>query len=94
MASARIGRLIAVDDISEPLRNAVETRWPGSKVSTLVSCPHCVSVWAALGLTAARLRLSRPWTAHLPYALACALVGSLYAELSDALVAIGKTDED
>lgn len=43
---ARIVRLIADDTITEPFREAVVRRFgPDSKITTLVTCPWCLSVY-------------------------------------------------
>lgn len=51
LAAARITRLITEDKIAEPFRDWVEGRFPNSKVAYLVSCPICVSMWAAVAVT-------------------------------------------
>lgn len=53
LATARITRLITEDKITEPIRDWVEGTFPGSKVAYLVSCPLCVSVWAAGAISVA-----------------------------------------
>lgn len=48
LAVDRIVQLIVDDEITRPIREGVEKRWPGSKLAYLVSCKACVSVWAGL----------------------------------------------
>lgn len=48
LAVDRITQLIVEDEITRPIREGVERRWPGSKLSYLVGCKACVSVWAGL----------------------------------------------
>jgi hypothetical protein len=47
-ATMRVTRLINRDTITEPIRIAAFKRRPG--VGYFLSCPWCVSVWAAAGL--------------------------------------------
>jgi|SRR5882757_4830820 len=47
LATWRITELIVSDEITRPAREAVAKRWPGSKPAYLLTCPRCVSVWAA-----------------------------------------------
>lgn len=44
-ATWRGTELIVEDEISRPLREAVDARYPGSQVNYLLSCKRCVSVW-------------------------------------------------
>ena len=57
LASYRLTKLVKDDFITEPLREGVE-RHAGppdkSKLSYLVRCPWCLSIYFGLGLTAAR----------------------------------------
>lgn len=48
LAVDRITRLVVEDEITRPIRDWVNNRWPESKVSYLVNCKACVSVWAGL----------------------------------------------
>lgn len=48
LAVDRIVQLIVDDEITRPIREGIERRWPGSKLSYLVGCKACVSVWAGL----------------------------------------------
>lgn len=47
LATWRITELVVEDELTRLLREAVAKRWPGSKAAYLVTCPSCVSVWAA-----------------------------------------------
>lgn len=47
LATWRVTSLVVDDEVSRPLRELVARRWPGSKAAYLVTCPRCVSVWAA-----------------------------------------------
>lgn len=51
LATERITRLIVEDEITRPLREAITTQFPNSKLTYLVSCKACVSVWAALAVS-------------------------------------------
>lgn len=75
LAVWRLTRLVVADAVTQPLRDAVSTRWPGSKLDALLSCRHCVGVWVALGWVAA----SPP--RRLATALAAAAVVSMWEEL-------------
>ncbi|GIV00863.1 MAG: hypothetical protein KatS3mg014_2527 [Actinomycetota bacterium] len=46
LAAWRITRLVTTDDICAPLRLAVGRRWAGRWPETLVTCRHCLGVWA------------------------------------------------
>ena len=90
LAVWRLTRLVAVDGITSPIRERI-TEWaeaqPEStlreKVAELVGCPHCVSVWTALGLVFVVRR--QPWWPRMADALALAAVSSLIADGRDAL---------
>lgn len=43
----RLTEIVTSDEVSRPFREWVTRRWPDSKAAYLVSCPRCVSVWAA-----------------------------------------------
>jgi hypothetical protein len=48
-AAWRITRLIVEDEITRELRDAVRDRFgEDHKLTYLVNCPYCVSVWAGL----------------------------------------------
>lgn len=50
-ATARLTRLVVNDEISRPAREYVEANLdPGSRLTYLVNCPYCVSVWAAFAV--------------------------------------------
>jgi hypothetical protein len=44
LAIWRLARLLIVDEITRPLREAVIARG-GDKLAYLVTCPWCISVW-------------------------------------------------
>jgi hypothetical protein len=48
LAVRRLTELVVDDEVSKPLRDAVEARWPGSRAAYLLTCKRCVSVWAGL----------------------------------------------
>lgn len=52
LATMRIARLITEDKITEPVRDFVEGRFPDSKLSYLITCYLCTSVYAAAAVTA------------------------------------------
>lgn len=57
LATQRLTQLITEDEIARPAREAV-TQWAAphpeysvpERVSTLIGCPACVSIWAAAGV--------------------------------------------
>lgn len=90
LAVWRLTRLLAVDGLTSDLRDWVtewaETGPPSTsknKLAELVGCPHCVSVWAALGVVCVARR--SPWWPAMADALALAAVSSLIADARDAL---------
>jgi hypothetical protein len=72
LATYRLTRLVTTDVVTEPLRNRVwETHPPeSSKIGYLITCDHCVSIYAggavsALAFVAAH-PLARRHLAHVP----------------------------
>ena len=53
LAVSRLTRLVVDDKVAESLRFKVMGRFPQSKVSYLVTCTACTSVWAAFAVLAA-----------------------------------------
>jgi hypothetical protein len=47
LAAWRLTELVVEDEITRPVRETVQRRWPGSKLNYMVGCKRCVSVWAA-----------------------------------------------
>lgn len=63
-ASYRLTKLVMEDRITEDLRNLIYSKFPrDSKLSYLIGCPWCISVWA--GLTIFTLRRISPETANI-----------------------------
>jgi len=63
-ASYRLTRLVMEDRVTEDLRNLIYSKFPrDSKLSYLIGCPWCISVWA--GLTIFALRRISPETANI-----------------------------
>ena len=60
-AAYRLTRLVTTDAITQPARDAVADRWPGSHLDTLINCPWCTGVWVAAGVQAAALLAPRWW---------------------------------
>lgn len=54
IATYRLTKLVMEDKITEPLRDFVYEHFPKSKLSYLIACPWCISVWAALVIFAIR----------------------------------------
>jgi uncharacterized protein DUF1360 len=66
LASYRLTKLLRDDLITEPLRKNVYSRFgppDKSKVSYLVNCPWCMSIWFGLALAVAHRQT--PTAAHL-----------------------------
>lgn len=75
LATARVTRLIVVDEISAPLRKLAHQADKNSRhIGYIVSCPYCTGVWAAagvLGLMAIALQVDTwgRWLAAAPVAI-------------------------
>jgi hypothetical protein len=83
LAAARLTSLVAEDELTQPIRNAVDD-WaqvaPDSslrnRLAYLVSCSRCVSVWAGAGILLAQtVPAARPLVKVL--ALSQAALGAL-----------------
>lgn len=97
LATQRITRLTIEDKITEDVREAIIEKYPPSehKLGYFVTCPHCVSVWAAGAVTIMRLlgssgtsRRSRVFTSTvdvLRYTLAVSGAVSLGHEVAGKL---------
>jgi hypothetical protein len=97
LATHRITRLVVEDKITEDFREAVFRRHHPSehKLSYFLTCAHCVSVWAAAGVTVMRLvsetsdprgsRVFRGTVAVLRYTLAVSGAVSLGHEVAGKL---------
>ena len=48
LATLRLTRLAVEDEITRPIREKIEERWPDSQLNYLVGCEACSSVWAGL----------------------------------------------
>lgn len=88
LATWRLTRAVTMDKINEPLRVAVQQRWPDSLVAYYVDCPHCVSTWAGL-LVASRM-LPRPVVYGLALSGAVSLAVSLVNYGQDLLAEYGR----
>lgn len=82
LAVHRLTKLVIDDHITEPLRNKVYERFGDpseSKISYLVGCPWCVSVYMGLGVSVARTVAPGVWR-PLAYALALSSLTGLIEE--------------
>ena len=82
LAVYRLTRLIVVDEISDPLRQRVFSRFgspAASKISYLVTCPWCVSIYAGAAVATARMMAPGVWSKVAP-ALATSAVTGIIAE--------------
>jgi hypothetical protein len=51
LAVYRLTKLVMEDKITEDLRDYIYEKFPrGHKMSYLIGCPWCVSIWAALAI--------------------------------------------
>ena len=72
LAVHRLTKLVIDDYITEPLRDKVYEKFgdpADSKISYLVTCPWCVSMYVGFGVVAARTIAPKVWR-PLSYALA------------------------
>lgn len=59
LATFRLVKLVRDDHITEPLRESVESRYgppESSKITYLMNCPWCLSIYFGVGLTLLRRR--------------------------------------
>ena len=72
LATHRLTKLVIDDYITEPLREKVYEKFgdpEDSKISYLVTCPWCVSIYAGAAVVAARTIAPKAWR-PLAYVLA------------------------
>ena len=84
LAVHRLTKLVIDDYITEPLREKVYDKFGDpseSKISYLIGCPWCVSVYAGFGVVAARAVAPKAWR-YVSYALAFSSVTGLIEEHS------------
>lgn len=53
LAVHRLTRLVTEDEVTAPLRDRITNAAPEGRLAYLVSCPWCVSIYAAAGWAAA-----------------------------------------
>lgn len=81
VATYRLTKMIMEDRITEDLRALVYTKFPrDSKMSYLMGCPWCISIWA--GAAIFTLRKVSPETANIVSGLlaASAVTGVVYTK--------------
>lgn len=79
LAVHRLTRLVTTDEVTAPARDRITEAAPEGRTAYFVTCPWCVSVWAAAGwlaLTAAAPRLTRPLGVVLAWSSAAGLLSS------------------
>jgi hypothetical protein len=72
LATQRLTRLVVEDAITEPIRNFIFKKFgepEDNRISYLITCPHCASMWIGFGVVAARTIAPKAWR-PLSYALA------------------------
>lgn len=65
LATHRLTKLVIDDKITEDLRNKVFARYGNpddSKISYLITCPWCVSIYVGLGVAVLRTVAPRHWS--------------------------------
>jgi hypothetical protein len=85
LATFRLVKLVRDDKITEPVRDAVQSRWgtpEESNVSYLMDCPWCLSIYFGAGFTLLRHRWPRA-TGVLARALALSAMTGLAAQHLD-----------
>lgn len=87
LAVARVVRLIQADTITEPLRKRVldlayDRKW--DRLTELMQCSWCLSVWVAAGLGVLRLAAPR-LHAEIVTGLACSYAAAIAIEASTML---------
>ncbi|HSX22677.1 MAG TPA: DUF1360 domain-containing protein [Gaiellaceae bacterium] len=85
LATYRVTRLITTDEITRPAREALVKRLESRghhKLTYLLQCPYCVSVWVGAAFVIAPRVLGRAW---LPVrdALSASAIVSLIAEAEE-----------
>jgi Protein of unknown function (DUF1360) len=87
LAVYRLVRLYQTDSIGEPLRRTVDDRLLAGghhRALELSQCPHCLSVWVAFGVVAARAVSPRVWD-MIARGLAFSAVTGVITEVMDRL---------
>lgn len=77
----RLTKLVMEDRITEDLRNLIYSKFPrDSKISYLLGCPWCISIWA--GAVIFTLRKVSPETANIVSGMlaASAVTGVVYTK--------------
>jgi hypothetical protein len=80
LAVHRLTRLVVEDTIADPIRDRLIERAPNGRVAVFVTCPWCVSVWAAVGwaaLTVAAPRVAATAGAVLAWSSVTGIVASV-----------------
>jgi hypothetical protein len=86
LASWRLGRLLAVDEITRPLRHRVILRNPDGKLAYLVTCPWCVSIWTAPALVVGPVFWpDNRWLMFVNVCLAASLAAGIGQSIEDRL---------
>ena len=87
----RLARLITEDEITRPLRDQVNERWPDSPLAYWIECPHCVSVWAGIAVAVGVIPPKLRYALALAAATSAVVNSSSYiqATTSEAVVARG-----
>ncbi len=88
LSLARLARLIAIDEISAPLRQRVVDRKPSGQLAYLVTCPWCVSVhlWPLVALVVfVGAPVADPWLWVALLTFSGSLVAGLAVTVEDRL---------
>lgn len=81
LAVYRLTKLVIDDEITSDVRDKLFERFPpeSTKIGFMLTCPWCVSIWAGLGVVAARRVAPELWDG-LSTALAASSVTGLLEE--------------
>ena len=85
-ATARLTRFITADAITEPLRSVFD-RLNSERLSYMVRCDWCVSVWTGFGFSLLGWHAPVSWSMVIGVALTASLVTGWLATLEDAVLA-------
>ena len=85
LAVYRLTRLVTQDDITAPIRERIfQKLGDDHKLSELISCPWCSSVWLAGGASLARELFPKSWSMFSRAMATAAIAGIVSQQLNQA----------
>lgn len=82
LATGRLTKLVVDDEITRPIRESIESATgPDSKVTYLVNCPYCVSVWAGVAV-----QVLPRWAVRALALSGAALIGKWVADATEGAI--------